>query len=53
MGRIKNSWKFIDDIENVWKQEQPQFPNYASGCYGPKESEKLLSEDGLNWWNNL
>ncbi|MCH1561514.1 hypothetical protein MKK35_07925 [Staphylococcus epidermidis] len=53
MGRIKNSWKFIDDIEKVWKQEQPQFPNYASGCYGPKESEKLLSEDGLNWWNNL
>lgn len=28
-------------------------PNYAFGCYGPKESEKLLSEDGLNWWNNL
>lgn len=20
---------------------------------GPKESENLLSEDGLNWWNNL
>ena len=50
---LKHSWKFIDDIENVWKQEQPQFPNYASGSYGPKESEKLLSEDGLNWWNNL
>ena len=50
---LKHSWKFVDDIENVWKQEQPQFPNYASGSYGPKESEKLLSEDGLNWWNNL
>ena len=23
------------------------------GSYGPKESEKLFSEDGLNWWNNL
>ncbi|MCI2875953.1 hypothetical protein [Staphylococcus hominis] len=50
---FENIFIVLVDIVNVWQQEQPQFPSYASGSYGPKESEKLLRKDGLNWWNNL
>jgi len=39
---FENTFIVLVDIENVWKQEQPQFPNYASGSYGPKESEKII-----------
>lgn len=45
------SWKYIDPILNVWKEEQPNFPNYESGSMGPVKSDKLLGQDGFHWWN--
>ncbi|MDP4180414.1 MAG: glucose-6-phosphate dehydrogenase [Bacillota bacterium] len=48
---IEASWSFIDNIANIWRQEQPQFPNYAPDTYGPSDSDVLLTNNGHKWWN--
>lgn len=48
---VFESWKFIDTILEVWSEEEPNFPNYPSGSYGPKEAEELLERDGRRWLN--
>ncbi len=45
------SWKFTDEISRVWKNRpEPSFPNYEAGSMGPKSADKLLEEDGNEWW---
>jgi glucose-6-phosphate 1-dehydrogenase len=35
---------------DVWKALPVRnFPNYASGSWGPEEAEKLLHQDGREW----
>lgn len=48
---VYHSWKYIDTILNVWRNEEPSFPNYTSGTYGPKEADELLEKDGKFWIN--
>ena len=37
---------------DVWKALPPRnFPNYASGTWGPKDSDELLERDGRHWRN--
>lgn len=48
---IEASWSFIDRIADVWKDELPEFPNYASGTWGPIEADNLLTKNGHKWWN--
>lgn len=50
---LMNTWKYIDQIEAVWADNKPNFPNYPSGSYGPKASDALLEKDGYQWWNDL
>lgn len=45
------SWTYIDSILEAWQKEQPNFPNYESGTYGPKEAEQLLLKDQKEWIN--
>lgn len=44
------SWRFIDPILNVWKEELPNFPNYEAGSTGPEKSNQLLQQNGFHWW---
>jgi glucose-6-phosphate 1-dehydrogenase len=40
----------VDPILDVWKALPPRkFPNYASGSWGPAESDQLLQQDGREW----
>lgn len=48
---VEYSWRFVDTIAEVWRNEKPAFPNYDSGTFGPKESDELLERDGRFWWN--
>lgn len=49
---IEASWSFIDNIIEVWKDdERPGFPNYSAGTLGPAESVELLAKSGHKWWN--
>src|ERR1017187_8764772 len=42
---IYNAWGIVDPIINQW-EEKPwfKFPNYAAGCWGPEESDQLISQ---------
>ena len=42
----------VDPVLDVWKALPARsFPNYASGTWGPKESDQLLENDGRSWKN--
>ena len=49
---VEASWKIVTPILKAWKENPADnFPNYASGTWGPKESDKLLKNDGRAWKN--
>ena len=47
---VEAGWSVIDPILDVWKALPPRkFPNYASGTWGPVESDQLLQADNRQW----
>ncbi|MEX1375860.1 MAG: glucose-6-phosphate dehydrogenase [Eubacteriales bacterium] len=49
---VEYSWKFIDSIQDAWKKQKPEFPNYEAFSFGPKEADELLKNDGREWAND-
>ncbi|EUJ24465.1 glucose-6-phosphate dehydrogenase [Listeria grandensis] len=47
---VSLSWNFVDKVANVWSKTKEHFPNYTSGTMGPKEADKLVSQDGFEWF---
>lgn len=49
---VANAWKFIDNIQNLWKQSKPiDFPNYAANTSGPVEADQLINAQGFDWFD--
>ncbi len=49
---VEAGWCVVSPVLDVWKALPPRnFPNYASGSWGPKEAEELLERDGRRWRN--
>ncbi len=47
---IESGWELLQPILDVWGALPPRdFPNYASGSWGPVDSDKLLAQDGRAW----
>ena len=47
---VEAGWSVIDPVLDVWKALPPRkFPNYASGTWGPAESDQLLEADNRQW----
>ncbi|HEX3740607.1 MAG TPA: glucose-6-phosphate dehydrogenase [Terriglobales bacterium] len=47
---VEAGWSVVDPMLDVWTALPPRkFPNYASGTWGPKESDELLQRDGRVW----
>ncbi len=47
---VEAGWTVVDPVLDVWKALPPRrFPNYASGTWGPAESEQLMAQDGREW----
>jgi len=47
---VLTSWKWITPILERWQESQPSdFPNYASGTWGPKAADELLARDDHAW----
>jgi glucose-6-phosphate 1-dehydrogenase len=45
------SWSYVDAISKVWESNKAiDFPNYEAGSMGPKDSDRLLAEEGFHWW---
>jgi glucose-6-phosphate 1-dehydrogenase len=44
------SWGLLTPVLEYWAKEAPDdFPNYASGTWGPKAADDLLAQDGNQW----
>jgi glucose-6-phosphate 1-dehydrogenase len=49
---VEAGWSIVSPVLDVWKALPPRnFPNYASGTWGPKESEDMMERDGRHWRN--
>ena len=47
---VEAGWSVIDPVLDVWKAVPPRrFPTYASGSWGPAESDNLLESDERQW----
>ena len=49
---VEAGWCVVNPVLDVWKALPPRnFPNYAAGTWGPKESDDLIERDGRRWRN--
>jgi glucose-6-phosphate 1-dehydrogenase len=49
--QVEASWSIVMPILEAWKNSPASdFPNYASGSWGPQAAEKLIGQDGRNWF---
>ena len=49
---VEAGWNVVEPIVDVWKALPPRsFPNYASGTWGPKEADDLMTRDKRSWRN--
>jgi glucose-6-phosphate 1-dehydrogenase len=49
---VEAGWAIVNPVLDVWKALPPRdFPNYASGTWGPKEADELMERDGRRWRN--
>ena len=47
---VEQAWAIITSIIEGWKLHMPpNFPNYESGSWGPKEADELIEKDGRRW----
>jgi len=47
---VEAGWSVIDPILDVWRALPPRkFPNYASGTWGPADSDQLMATDDREW----
>ena len=47
---VETTWALYTPVLEQWAASKPEnFPNYAAGTWGPKESDQLLARDGRKW----
>jgi glucose-6-phosphate 1-dehydrogenase len=46
---VEEQWALVDAITAAWKRDQPSFPNYPAGTWGPPSADELLHRDGRSW----
>lgn len=50
VDEVLASWRIFSPVLDDWKNNAAMdFPNYASGTWGPKSAENLLAQDGRVW----
>ncbi|MBM3811881.1 MAG: glucose-6-phosphate dehydrogenase [Acidimicrobiia bacterium] len=46
---VEASWQVVQPILDFWAGRKFDFPNYAAGSWGPKESDDMLALRGHAW----
>lgn len=46
---IEHAWRWIDSIQNAWKNSSDVPRPYPAGTWGPIASDSLLARDGRAW----
>jgi glucose-6-phosphate 1-dehydrogenase len=48
--QVEAAWQLLMPVLEVWEENPaPDFPNYASGSWGPEAAEVLVARDGISW----
>jgi len=48
--QVETAWRVVAPVLNVWHSAaSSDFPNYASGGWGPEDAEMLIAQDGRSW----
>jgi glucose-6-phosphate 1-dehydrogenase len=47
---VEQAWRIVQPVLDAWAAEKADFPNYESGCDGPKSADALLAHDGDRAW---
>ena len=49
--QVEYAWGVVDPVLEAWNSVEPSdFPNYASGSWGPESAEALIAQDGRSWF---
>jgi glucose-6-phosphate 1-dehydrogenase len=46
---VDASWQIVQPVLDEWAKTKFDFPNYASGSWGPKASDEMLARQGHVW----
>ena len=47
---VEAGWRVVQPVLDIWNAVPPRdFPNYASGSWGPKAADDLLAREGREW----
>ncbi len=47
---VEEGWKAFDCVLDAWSnEEEPDFPNYEAGTWGPREADYMIERDGRHW----
>jgi glucose-6-phosphate 1-dehydrogenase len=46
---VEQAWSFVTPLFDAWARDQPPFPNYAAGTWGPAAADQLVRRDGRHW----
>ncbi len=46
---VEASWAVVEPIQNAWRENSVEFPNYAAGTWGPAASDGMLARRGHVW----
>lgn len=47
---VAESWKILTPVLEHWAANPPaDFPNYASGTWGPKKADEMMAKEGRTW----
>ena len=48
--QVEAAWQLVQPVLENWKANPSvNFPNYASGTFGPEAAETLIAKDGNQW----
>jgi glucose-6-phosphate 1-dehydrogenase len=46
---VEASWSVVKPVQEVWENTRFEFPNYASGSWGPAAADAMLARHGHEW----
>jgi glucose-6-phosphate 1-dehydrogenase len=46
---VEEQWSIVDAVRAPWERDQPTFPNYRAGTWGPGAADELLRRDNRSW----
>jgi glucose-6-phosphate 1-dehydrogenase len=46
---VEASWSVVEPIQNYWRENTTDFPNYPAGTWGPAAADAMLARRGHVW----